>query len=188
MLLGGGTARHLATCLLLLACYLLTYVFTCSSLSRSPLPSDLSGAAPPRCTGRRCRHVSKGCAATAPRTRAAECRVPTHSGVGSGSARMWDSLRSTRDAVNPARTVVWCKVEVVHPRSQEIRLPSPRVPARLACARCVSYAVWPWRGPWRVGGQLRTLRKNHLSSHPSPDPETPHLHHAPGGTPKVATE
>ena len=73
--------------------------------------------------------MSKGCAATAPRTRAAECRVPTHSGVGSGSARMWDSLRSTRDAVNPARTVVWCKVEVVHPRSKEIRLPSPRVPA-----------------------------------------------------------
>ena len=177
VLLGGGTARHLATCLLLLACYLLTYVFTCSSLSRSPLPSDLSGAAPPRCTGRRCRHVSKGCAATAPRTRAAECRVPTHSGVGSGSARMWDSLRSTRDAVNPARTVVWCKVEVVHPRSQEIRLPSP---AR-AClpawrVRCVSYAVWPWRGPWRVGGQL--FEK--IISQLSPDPTSPHLQSTPG--------
>ena len=182
MLLGGGTARHLATSLLLLACYLLTYVFTCSSLSRSPLPSDLSGAAPPRCTGRRCRHVSKGCAATAPRTRAAECRVPTHSGVGSGSARMWDSLRSTRDAVNPARTVVWCKVEVVHPRSQEIRLPSPRVPARLACAVCIVCGV---AMAWAVARGRPTLRKIHLSSHPT---RTPPLHHAPGGTPKVATE
>ena len=170
VLLGGGTARHLATCLLLLACYLLTYVFTCSSLSRSPLPSDLSGAAPPRCTGRRCRHVSKGCAATAPRTRAAECRVPTHSGVGSGSARMWDSLRSTRDAVNPARTVVWCKVEVVHPRSQEIRLPSPAracLPAwrvrgvyRMRCGHGVG------RGAWAANSS----KKSSLSSHPTPPP------------------
>ena len=79
------------------AYYVLTYVFTCSSLSSYLLPTYQSGAALPRRTGRRCRHVSKGCAAAPPAPPSAD------SGVGEDAAR-WPTARGAACAPRRAAT------------------------------------------------------------------------------------